>query len=61
MKKSELKQWIITILFRDGDKMKYVINREHFWQAKEEANEIKAEWSDVKDFSIQEGNVKTSR
>ena len=44
MKKSELKQWIITILFRDGDKMKYVINREHVTKS----NEIKAEWSDVK-------------
>lgn len=53
-KNPDLKTWIITLTFYDGQNMKYVIKREQFWQAKEEAEETKSVWSDVRDYHIKE-------
>jgi len=53
-------QYIITLLFSDKESMKYSIHRQRYFEAKEEANDVKDSWNNsnrgsyITDFSIKE-------
>ena len=51
--------YVISLIFGDGSQMKYVIKKRNFYEAKNEANDVKSSWNEsnnpkIKDFSIKE-------
>lgn len=60
-KQADLRTWVITFSFRDGQTIKYVVKREQFWQAKEEAEESKTAWTEILSYSIKEADSNSNK
>lgn len=58
MNKQNLNKYVLSLVFSDGNQTRYVIQRKNFYEAKQEALEIKDNWNDngvfVDSYTIKE-------